>query len=147
MKKKSKKILNFIIIISLIFSTFVIIEGESYAFASPLAAATTANADKAVSKTNTQKNISTVQPKATEIKTKTLKEAKKFGFKYSLYKFFTAMFCVLISTIAIFLGLKIYKNIILKNNLKADNLDYEKNLESPKNFKEAINLFLDKTDK
>lgn len=146
MKKKSKKILNFIIIICLIFSTFVIIEGESYAFASP-STTTTVNTDKTVSKATTKKNISAIHSKTAEIKVKTSKEAKKFGFKYSLYKFFTAMFCVLVSAIAIFLGLKIYKNIILKNNLKSDNIDYEKNLESPKNFKEAINLFLDKTDK
>ena len=72
---------------------------------------------------------------------------KKKGFKYSLFKFFMAMLGVLISALAIYGGLKVYKKIMLKNSSMLDNIDYKKTLESPKDFKEAINLFLDKTDK
>lgn len=61
-------------------------------------------------------------------------------------KFLFAMLGVLISAGAIFLGLKFYKKFILKQNQNLDNTDYN-TLHSPKNFKEAINMFLDKTDK
>lgn len=64
-----------------------------------------------------------------------------------ILKFFGSMFGVLISALVIWLGLKIYKKLAIKDNAKLDNFDYEKNLDSPKDFKEAINLFLDKTDK
>lgn len=63
-----------------------------------------------------------------------------------LIKFFLAMFGVLISAGAIFLGLKFYKKFVLKQNQNLENTDYN-TLHSPKNFKEAINMFLDKTDK
>lgn len=76
-----------------------------------------------------------------------LTHMEKGGFKYGLFKFFIAMLGVLISCLAIFGGLKLYKKIILKGSAKFDNIDYNKTLESPKDFKEAINLFLDKTDK
>lgn len=72
---------------------------------------------------------------------------QKGGLKYGLFKFFTAMFGVLISAAAIFFGLKFYKKISLKHNVNDNHVDYDKNLESPKDFKETINLFLDKTDK
>lgn len=68
------------------------------------------------------------------------------GFKYSIIKFLLAMAGVLISAFAIFLGLKLYKNLILKPN-KNEEDGTKETLESPKNFKEAINLFLSKTDK
>lgn len=64
-----------------------------------------------------------------------------------ILKFFSSMFGVLISALAIWGCLKLYKKIALKSNSKLDNLDYDKNLESPKDFREAINLFLNKTDK
>lgn len=97
----------------------------------------------------------TVQPQATQSeavpKTIPQKNAYKLrhtGAKYSaLVKFTATMFWVLVSAAIIFLGLKTYQKIALKGNVKADKIDYEKSLESPKDFKEAINLFLDKTDK
>lgn len=64
-----------------------------------------------------------------------------------LLKFITAIAGVAISVLAIFLGLKIYKKFILKNDTKSENLNYNETLESPKDFKEAINIFLDKTDR
>lgn len=78
---------------------------------------------------------------------KLAKPDEQMGFKYAFFKFFVAMMGVLVSALAIFAGLKIYKKFVLKNNSKLDNVDYDKSLESPKDFKEAINLFLDKTDK
>jgi len=76
-----------------------------------------------------------------------LTHMQKGGFKDSILKFFLAMLGVLISSGAIFMGLNFYKKFVLKNNAKIDDIDYNKTLESPKDFKEAINLFLDKTDK
>lgn len=72
---------------------------------------------------------------------------KQSGFKYTILKFFAAMGGVLLSAAAIFIGLKIYKKLLMHNNTKLDKIDYNKTLESPKDFKEAINLFLEKTDK
>lgn len=66
---------------------------------------------------------------------------------YPIVKFLSAMLGVLISVLAIWIGLKIYKKFILKDYSKSNEIDYNKTLESPKDFKEAINLFLDKTDK
>ena len=63
-----------------------------------------------------------------------------------IVKFFIAMIGVLFSAGAIFMGLKVYKKFVLKRNQNIDNTDYS-TLQSPKNFKDAINMFLDKTDK
>lgn len=64
-----------------------------------------------------------------------------------LIKFFISMLGVLLSALAIWLGLKLYKKFILEKNSKLDNIDYDTTLESPNDFKEAINLFLYKTDR
>lgn len=69
------------------------------------------------------------------------------SLKASLFKFIVAMLCVLISSLTILMGLKFYKKLGLKNKSKADNINYNKSLDSPKDLKEAINLFLEKTDK
>ena len=76
-----------------------------------------------------------------------LTHMEKNGFKYSIFKFLAAMAGVLVSALAIFLGLNFYKKFALKSNQKLDSIDFDKTLESPKDFREAINLFLDKTDK
>lgn len=67
------------------------------------------------------------------------------GFKFMIIKFLTAMLGVAVSALAIFVGLKIYKKFVLKNDTKTSDIDYNESLESPKDFKEAINIFLDKT--
>lgn len=69
------------------------------------------------------------------------------GIQLILIKFLMAMLGVIVSAAAIFLGLKIYKKFVLKNDTKNEIIDYNETLESPKDFKEAINIFLDKTDK
>lgn len=61
-------------------------------------------------------------------------------------KFLFAMLGVLISAGAIYFGLKLYKKFMFKQNQNIDQTDYS-TLYSPKSFKEAINIFLDKTDK
>jgi len=76
-----------------------------------------------------------------------LAHMQQSGFKYAIFKFLMAMGCVLLSALVIFMVLKIYKKFALKNNLNIENFDYDKTLESPKDFKEAINMFLEKTDK
>lgn len=74
-------------------------------------------------------------------------KTEKTGFKYAIFKFLMAMLGVLVSSLAIFGGLKLYQKFVLKNDAKLSNIDYDKTLESPKDFKEAINLFLHKTNK
>lgn len=72
---------------------------------------------------------------------------KQDDFKVNALKFLLAMLGVLVSALTLFLVLKLYKKVTLKNNLNLGDIDYDKTLESPKDFKEAINIFLDKTDK
>lgn len=69
------------------------------------------------------------------------------GFQDAIYKFLMAMLGVILSSLAIFLGLKLYQKFVLKKSSKFDNIKNDKTLESPKDFKEAINIFLDKTEK
>jgi len=76
-----------------------------------------------------------------------VRHIEKTGFKYAIFKFLITMVGVLVSSLAIFAGLKVYKKFVLKNDAKQGDIDYDKTLESPKNFKEAINLFLNKTRK
>ena len=135
--KNLLKFRNFVIIFIAIFSIFVFSKGESFAIApenSPTVEKTVSQDDSSP-QTILEKNAYD------------LSHMQKTGYKYGIYKFFTAMFGVLVSVIAIYFGLKLYKKIALKNNEKLDNIKFDKSLESPKDFKEAINLFLDKTDK
>ncbi len=103
----------------------------------------------AVKETTLKKSLQTkaVPKSIPEKNAYALTHMDKTGNKYNFLKFFAAMFGVLISSLAIFIGLKLYKKYVLKNNKELDNIDYDKTLESPKDFKDAINLFLDKTDK
>lgn len=73
--------------------------------------------------------------------------AKDKEEKSGFAKFLSAMLGVLVSAGAIFLGLKFYKNFILKKTFTPQDEVIKNSLQSPKDFKEAINLFLDKTDK
>lgn len=138
--KKQLQLLSLSFII--IFSIFVCTLSESFAFAqSPTTIETTNNL-------NQQTESSAKVPKTIlEKNSQTLAHLKQEGTHSKFFKFVVSMFGVLVSALSIFIGLKIYKNLVLKNNSKLDIIDYDKNLESPKDFKEAINLFLDKTDK
>lgn len=139
--KKQQKILNIIIILTMIFSTLVFTGVESIAVISQSPAIQTNVQTK-----QTDKNIA----KPSNIPEKNayaISHMKKTGFKYAMVKFLMAMLGVLVSSLAIFLVLKFYKKLVLQGNTKFSNIDYDKTLESPKDFKEAINLFLDKTNK
>lgn len=131
--KKHLKILNILLIFTAIFSIMIIT--KDIAMSAQNIPTQTATSGVAAPKTIPQKNAYAI----THMENK--------GFKFAFLKFVIAMIGVIVSATAIWLGLKFYKNIVLKNNSKLDTIDYDKSLESPKDFKEAINLFLNKTDK
>lgn len=139
--KKHKKIFNLLIVLLAIFSIIIFTKVESFAFNAQVPAVQAATETKQIEQ-NAVKQTTIPQQNAYDIT-----HMKKTGFKYGLLKFLTAMLGVLVSALAIFLGLKFYQRLMLKNNVKLDNIDYDKTLESPRDFKEAINLFLDKTNK
>ena len=63
-----------------------------------------------------------------------------------VFKFILAMIWVCISSVIIFIILISYKKLILKGKPITPTYEsLEESLETPKNFKEAIKLFLDKT--
>lgn len=146
--KVQKKADKLIIILAMMFSTLVFTGVETFAAdtisTAPTAvpAAQTATSDKQLPPTDAKKPAAIPQKNAYA-----LEHMEKTGFKYAIFKFLLAMLGVLISCLAIFGGLKFYKKIVLKSDLKHTEIDYDKTLESPKNFKEAINLFLHKTNK
>lgn len=145
MKNRKNKLIFFSIIFSLfVFNSFVFTGGESRVFA---ADTTVSTAQTNVSSPSQETQKPDTIPEKNAYQLTHMKDVQKTGFKYKIFKFFTAMFGVLVSIIAIFFGLKLYKKFVLKNNLNLDNINYDETLESPKDFKEAINLFLDKTDK
>lgn len=137
--------LSFIIIFSaLIFSMFTCGLGESKAFALSTSPVQTTAASNSMSSSEVDiKQLKTIPEKNSFA----LTHFKQNGAHNKFFRFIMAMFGVFVSALSIFIGLKIYKKLVLKNNSKLDIIDYDKNLESPKDFKEAINLFLDKTDK
>lgn len=96
--------------------------------------------------TNFQKpseNVTTIPAENAKV----IQDIEKKGFKSTLVKFLLAMLGVVVSAGAIFLGLKFYKNVVLKGGTTNEVISIENSLHSPKDFKEAINLFLNKTDK
>lgn len=150
MKKLLK--VNLILVFALIFSYIIqnvtFISSENFVFAAP-AAITPA---KSIQQQPETAVTPSDQPGST-LQTIPQKNAYQFahmeqkGFKYAIFKFFASMLGVLLSAVVIFFGLKMYKKISLKSVEKTNKIDYDKTLESPKDFKDTINLFLDKTDK
>lgn len=147
---KVQKKVNLIIIFAMMFSILVFTGVETFAVDAASTASTApaapvaqnATGDKQIPPTDAKKPAAIPQKNAYA-----LEHMEKTGFKYAMFKFFSAMLGVLLSCLAIFAGLKFYKKIVLKSDLKQTEIDYDKTLESPKNFKEAINLFLHKTNK
>jgi hypothetical protein len=139
---------------TLVFSTLVFSGVES-------TSALAADADKITAKTDNlpadskifapQKPESTKELKASELDIKknpsVFKKEADSKPKKKFARFFIAMLCVLFSSLAIFGGLKLYKYLASKKGLSSKNSTNKQSLESPKTFKETINLFLDKTDK
>lgn len=87
-------------------------------------------------------NTTAVQP---EVQQTTQTKPKK-SFASMVFKFILAMIWVVISSIVIFVILISYKRLILKGKTVRPTYETtEQSLDTPKNFKEAIKLFLDKT--
>lgn len=85
-------------------------------------------------------NTTSIQP---QVQTKT---KPKKSFASMVFKFILAMIWVVISSIVIFVILISYKRLILKGKpVRPTYETTEQSLDTPKNFKEAIKLFLDKT--
>lgn len=87
-----------------------------------------------------------------KIANQTKKDAKNIKTKQDIkilnlvLKFLLAMIWVVISSIIIFILLISYKKLILKDNNQEINYENtSQSLDTPKNFKEALKLFLDKT--
>lgn len=139
--KKHSKVLKLIIFLVILFSTFVKTKVESFALNSQFPTVQT------IAGTNQPEKHITKPSTIPEKNAYALTHMEKTGFKYTILKFLMAMLGVLVSALAILLGLKIYKKLIFKNDAKINNIDYDKTLESPRNFKEAINIFLNKTKK
>lgn len=139
--KKHLKLINLLVILTIIFSTLIFTGTESFALNSQ-----TPSVQKTVGEKQSENSIEKVST-IPQKNAYALTHMKKAGFKYGIFRFLMAMLGVLVSSLAIFLGLKIYKKLILKNDAKFNNIDYDKTLESPRDFKEAINLFLNKTKK
>lgn len=142
--KKNLKTINSILIFTVIFSslTFTFNEGKSFAIET---VAQTSQTTQAAAKE--QSESKTIKPATIHEKNAYVLKHMEKSKQNGILKFLIAMIGVVVSALAIFLGLNFYKKFILKDNAKLDNIDYEKTLYSPKDFREAINIFLDKTDK
>lgn len=100
---------------------------------------TVENANQAIQ----QANQIEITPIADEIKKQT---KPKRSYVSAIFKFILAMLWVCISSIIIFIILLSYKKLILKGKPITPTYEStEHTLDTPKNFKEAIKLFLDKT--
>ena len=73
------------------------------------------------------------------------KAVAHIGLRATATKFLIAMGAVFLSSLIIFICLTVYNKVFVKNSNSSKS--YSKNtLQSPKNLKEAINIFLNKTD-
>lgn len=97
------------------------------------------NATQAIQDANSEE----IKPIAKEIQQQT---KPKRSYINIIFKFILAMIWVCISSSIIFIILLSYKKLILKGKPITPTYEStEQSLETPKNFKEAIKLFLDKT--
>lgn len=147
-QKRKNKFLN-ILIYTAIFSTLVLSGVESFAASSPppLPVSAPIQQTPPVAQSGPNKLQADSIPKKNA---EELKNFEKTGEKNGLVKFVIAMLGVLVSSLVIFLCLKLYKKFnsaFGKGKMGSENFDYENSLDSPKDFKEAINLFLHKSDK
>ena len=155
MKKQHRKnnFFNLILILTLVLSTFVLSRVESTAASAT--ASTNAHMSKSEIKTDNipagskifaqqkvEPSKQTVKKESLPLKKEASSESKK-----SISRFFLAMIGVLLSSLAIFGGLKAYNHFASNKHSAFDNKKSKSSLESPKNFKESINSFLEKTDK
>lgn len=148
MKNRLKKI-NAYIVCTIVLLAFVLVGAKSSVFAAqaPTAQAPVTQSALVKDKVNPTKVDDSNKQGIPEKNAYALTHMEKNGVQYAIFKFLIAMLCVIVSAGMIFFGLKLYQKFVLKNNGKFDSIDYDKMLESPKDFKEAINIFLEKTDK
>lgn len=94
---------------------------------------------------NAMPEVQVASTTATQPQVQTKTKPKK-SFASMCFKFLLAMIWVVISSIVIFVILISYKRLVLKDKpVRPTYETTEQSLETPKNFKEAIKLFLDKT--
>lgn len=97
------------------------------------------NANQAIQEANQEE----IKPITKEIQKQT---RPKRSYINVIFKFVLAMLWVCISSVIIFIILLSYKRLILKGKPVTPTYEStEQSLDTPKNFKEAIKLFLDKT--
>lgn len=97
------------------------------------------NANQAIQEANQEE----IKPITKEIQKQT---RPKRSYINVIFKFVLAMLWVCISSVIIFIILLSYKRLILKGKPITPTYEStEQSLDTPKNFKEAIKLFLDKT--
>lgn len=90
-----------------------------------------------------QENTEEIKPITKEIKEQT---KPRRSYVNIVFKFVLAMLWVFFSSVIIFVILLSYKKLILKGKPVTPTYEStEHTLDTPKNFKEAIKLFLDKT--
>lgn len=152
MKNKS---FIFAIITFCILSSFGLTKLDSYAVdLSPVAAAQKIRGEVPTSEATTEKtkaeqNAEPEKNGQMSIPEKNLNQLQNIGKdtpENKFLKFIIAMIGVAISALAIYGGLKLYKKIMESKGIYVSNPNDERSLESPKDFKTAINLFLNKTD-
>lgn len=141
MKNLKNKIIN--LILALVISTLVFTGVESTASMFPTPES------QSVTQTDT---VSSTVPVAQKLPKTTVQKQEKQkpvrdNFQAIIMKFLIAMGGVLVSAVILFLVLKTYKKFFMQNGANFMEKDYANTLESPKNFKEAINIFLSKTNK
>jgi len=150
-KQLQYNLLYSVIFFTIVFSTLVFTGVESAAVDTPSHQTSSEKLplNSKIFAPQTSTATSVVQKPALLQKKSLLSLKKDGGIKLTktINRFLLAMFGVFLSVITIFGFLKFYKFITGKNSTPFHKNNSKKSLESPKNFKEAINLFLDKTDK
>ncbi len=147
--KKKLSFLNLSFMIVAIFSTLAFARVENV-FSSSVAYAEQSQVTQQVSQ-QTENNkkpvrIDDAPQSIPEKNIQTLKTMDKNSTKYKVFKFFVSMLGVAISALAIYGGLKLYKTIISRASLFPKEPKYDNTLETPTDFKTAINMFLKKTE-
>jgi len=149
-KQLQYNLLYSVIFFTLVFSTLVFAGAESAAVdaAAPITNSQALPPNSKIFAPQTPPTTPAVQQskKTTVLQKDSAVPLKKDSIKLIL-RFLLAMAWVLASAAAIFGCLKLYKVLIKKNGADSKGNMGKKSLESPKTFKEALNSFLDKTDK
>ena len=131
-----------------VFVLFTILFTGSVAISSnaAIAEAVPPQATTSTSSQTTTNSVSTTDESIPEKNASELEHFSKKGMQNGFVKFGFAMLGVLLSAIVIFFALKLYKKLGGKVVSAPDTFGVKNSLDSPSEMKDAINLFLDKTD-